>query len=333
MLARSAQGLYWMSRYLERAEHLCRMLRLQAEALVDRPIREVYFGWGRIYGSVNRQPPWGSLELLDSDAYALADSYTLADDLTFERSNPGSVWSCVALGRENARQMRQCISAEMWTRLNLAYLRIQKLGIQDIWRASPESFYTETAVEINTFAGVAAATMYRGEGWRFMQLGRFIERAQLSAALLLAQIAVSKLSGESSDADWTSLLRLYHAFEAYRRRYSVEVDPGQVLDLLATDTLLPSSLCRSLDMAAAELAAIGTGPDKGSSDAARRLAGRLVSLIHYNWPDREDREALLWQVNGHCQDLHQLVADTYFDYPVGDLPARDDEPADDALTR
>ena len=59
MLARSAQGLYWMSRYLERAEHLCRMLRLQAEALVDRPIREVYFGWGRIYGSVNRQPPWG----------------------------------------------------------------------------------------------------------------------------------------------------------------------------------------------------------------------------------------------------------------------------------
>ena len=74
-----------------------------------------------------RQPPLGEIEI-DSDEYTLADSYTLADDLTFERTNPDSVWSCFAMGRENARQMRNCISAEMWTRLNLAYLRIQKQG-------------------------------------------------------------------------------------------------------------------------------------------------------------------------------------------------------------
>ena len=138
MLSRSAQGLYWMGRYLERAEHLCRLLRLQTEALVDRPVREIYFGWKRIYGSMYRQPPLGEIEL-DSDEYTLADSYTLADDLTFERTNPDSVWSCFALGRENARQMRNCISAEMWTRLNLAYLRIQKQDIQGIWRVSPRA--------------------------------------------------------------------------------------------------------------------------------------------------------------------------------------------------
>ena len=103
MLSRSAQGLYWMGRYLERAEFLCRLLRPQTEALVDRPIREIHFGWTRIYNCLNRAPPGGSLEPLGSDELALADSYTLADDLTFERSNPDSVWSCFAMGRENTR--------------------------------------------------------------------------------------------------------------------------------------------------------------------------------------------------------------------------------------
>ncbi len=322
MLSRSAQGLYWLGRYLERAGHLCRLLRLQTEALVDRPIREIYLGWSRIYGSVNRQPPGGNLELLGSDEYTLADSYTLADDLTFERSNPASVWSCLALGRENARQMRHYISADMWASLNLSYLRIQKLGIQDIWTTSPESFYAGTSAEVDTVAGVAAATMYRDDGWRFIQLGRFIERAQLLVALLLAQLAADALAKEYADAAWTSLLRVYHAFEAYNRRYNLEVRPSQVLDLLATDPLLPDSLCRSLDQAAEELAAIGPGPNAHSSGATQRLAGRLGALIHYDWPDRKDRESLLRQVDGYCRELHGLVTATYFDYPIEDFPVR-----------
>ena len=321
MLSRSAQGLYWMGRYLERAERLCSLLRLQTESLVDRPVREIHFGWTRIYGSMNRQPPGGRIEL-DSDDYTLADSYTLADDLTFERSNPDSVWSCFALGRENARQIRHRISAEMWTQLNLAYLRIQDLTIQDIWWTSPESFYVETAAEIDTFTGVAESTMYRDDGWRFMQLGRYVERAQLSAALLLAQLAADPVNEDDSDANWTSLLRICHAFEAYNRTYSVEVQPSQALDLLVTDPLLPDSLCRSLDMAVGELAAIGAGPDAHSSGAARRLAGRLAALIHYEWPDREDREALLRQVNEHCRELHNLLTAAYFDYPIEDSPKR-----------
>ena len=137
MLSRSAQGLYWMGRYLERARHLSRLLQLQSEALVDRPVREIYFGWRRIYACVGRAPPGGSLEVSDDDDFILADSFTLADDLTFERSNPGSVWQCFWMGRENARQMRNRISGEMWTSLNLSYLRIQKMRIQDIWATIP----------------------------------------------------------------------------------------------------------------------------------------------------------------------------------------------------
>ena len=321
MLARSAQGLYWMGRYMERAQHLSRLLRLQTEALVDRSIREIYFGWSRIYASIGRQPPGASLELNEDDDYTLADSYTLADDLTFERSNPGSVWTCFALGRENARQMRHCISAEMWTSLNLAYLRIQKLGIRDIWVASPESFYAETAAEINTLAGVAEATMYRDDGWRFMQLGHFMERAQLSAGLLLAHLDAKYTTGDDFDHDWTSLLRFYNALEAYSQRYSVEVDGARVLEVLATDPQLPHSLCRSLDGVVAELAGLGPGPNVESSDAARRLAGRLAALVHNSWPDREDHEELLREVSGHCWELHDLVAATYFEYVLGESPA------------
>ena len=176
--------------------------------------------------------------------------------------------------------------------------------------------------QIDTFVGVAAATMYRGEGWRFMQLGRFIERAQLLAALLLAQLNAQEHVEESSDADWTGLLRLCHAFEIYNRRFSVAVDARYVLDLLVTDPLLPDSLCRSLDRAAEEIAAIGPGPDARSSEAARRLAGRLGAIIHYQWPDQQDRHTLLEQVRAHCYELHDRVTAAYFDYPVEDAPLR-----------
>lgn len=322
MLSRSAQGLYWMGRYLERAQRLSILLRLQTAALVDRPAREIYFGWSRIYGTMNRNPPLGSLDMFDEDDYTLADSYTLADDLTFERSNPASVWSCFALGRENARQMRHCISAEMWTRLNLAYLRIQSLGIQDIWSIAPENFYAQTAAEIDTFTGVAGSTMYRDEGWSFMQLGRFVERAQLSVSLLLTQLALDTSTKEDSDADWTSLLHACHAVDAYSRIYSVEVHPGRALDLLVADPALPDSVCRAVDMASVELAGIEFGPGARSSAAARRLVGRMGALIHYDWPDREDREDVLQQVREYCWELHGLITEAYFDYPIEDVPLR-----------
>ena len=315
MLARSAQGLYWMGRYLERGEHLCYLLGAQVESLVDRPVQEIYFGWNRIYESVGRQPPSGSL-LYDSDDYMMPDSFTLADDLTFERANPDSVLSCFAQGRENARQMRHCISADMWTRLNLAYLRLQRFTIVDIWRVNPEGFYTETVAELDTFAGIADSTMYRDEGWSFMELGRAMERAQWFLSLLLAQIAIDRRRGEEEAADWTSLLRVCHAFEAYNRRYSVAVQAEQVLDLLVTDPLLPGSVSRSLDMVTAELAALGSAPHFGSGDATRRLAGRLAALVHYEWPDRSDKESMLEQVREHCFNLHQLITSAYFEYPV-----------------
>lgn len=323
ILVRSAQGLYWMSRYLSRAEHLCRLLALQMEALVDRPFREVHFGWSRIYGNANRQPPWGDIGELESDEGLIFDSYTLAEDLTFERLNPGSVWSCFAMGRENARQMRQCISAEMWLCLNLPYLRLQRMGIQDIWRTSPESFYTETAGAISTFTGAAADTMYRDENWYFLRLGRAVEQSQLTTTLLLTQLELSGgLAGEAFEGDWETLLRLFHAFDAYMHRHGVQVDPHPVLDVLATDNQLPNSLSRTLGHIEEALDALGPGPDTGASGELRRLAGRVTALVKYEWDGRRNPEPLLREIGQHCRDIHDLIAATYFDYPVHDSPQR-----------
>ncbi len=179
--------------------------------------------------------------------------------------------------------------------------------------ALAESFYAETTQEINTFTGVADATMYRDEGWHFMRLGWFIERAQLLVALLLAQFAASRPQGETADTDWTSLLRSCQAFYAYKRSYSIEIQPDRVIEVLVTDPLLPSSLCCALDVLAAELAAISESPDSHAGAAAERLAGRLCTLIRYEWPDREDREALLAQVGEECRKLHTLVTTALHD--------------------
>lgn len=310
-----------MGRYLARAEHASRLLELQTAALVDRPVRDIYFGWARIYHSLGRLPPGGDLDLWDSsEEFTLADSYTLTDDLTFERSNPGSIWSCFALGRENARQMRHCISGEMWTMLNRAYLRIQDLRIQDIWN-SPQSFFVEMAAEIYTFAGVAAATMYRNEGWRFMELGKAVERSQKSTRLFLTQLAAAEGRDDDADSDWITLLRIYHALGAYNRTYSVEVEPGPSLDLLVSDPLLPDSLIRSLERAEAELEGIGLGPNVELGSSTQRIAGRLTALIRYERLDREDSTAFLRQADEYCRELHDLVTSAYFDYPIRDHPA------------
>ena len=322
MLSRSAQGLYWLGRYLERAEHLCRLLQLQTEALVDRPIQEIYYGWSRIYRCIGAQPAGGLFDPEGDDDYTLADSYTLADELTFERSNPGSVWSCFALGRENARQMRHCISAEMWTSLNVPYLRLREMAIQNIWATSPESFYARTAADVNTFTGVAGATMYRDEGWRFLQLGQFVERSQLSASLLLAQMGLDTPDLEYTYAGWGGLLRIYHASEIYVGNYGVDVRPDHVLELLATDPLLPNSLCRSIDKVSEEIGHLAAGPDADSNGAARRLTGRMRAIVHYDWPDVDDHRELLERIRGYCRDLHNLLVTAYFDYPIQDWPAR-----------
>ena len=316
MLSRSAQSLYWMGRYLERADHLSRLLRLQSEALVDRPIREIHFGWNRIYSSIRRDPPGGRADLFGDEEFVLADSFALADDLTFERSNPCSVLTCIAMGRENARQQRHCISPEVWTHLNSVHLRLQQQDLAEIWRFEPRSFYANVQSEINTFSGLAESTMYHDEGWTFLQLGRNVERAQWASSLMLSQLEISGEVEIVYETDWVSLLRVFHALEVYNHAYSAAVVPNQVIDLLVSDPLLPDSLSRSINTISEEIETVGRGPRRHSNRAVHRLAGRLASIINNEWPDSEDKEDTLREVDEYAGELHHLVTAAYFEYPI-----------------
>jgi uncharacterized alpha-E superfamily protein len=294
---------------------MCRLLQLQTEALVDRPARDIYVGWRRLYGALRRIPPGGILAVADTDDFTLADSYPLAGDLTFERSNPDSVWNCFSQGRENARQMRHCISAEMWQSINLAFLRLRDMDIEDIWTL-PEGFYAGLAAETDAFDGAAQATMYRDEGWSFLRLGGFIERAQFAPSILLQQLAIDGESDGYAEEDWSSLLEASHALEVYNRRYGAAIHPPAALDLLVTDPLLPGSLGRTCTQISQELARLGTGPGTDSGRAAQRLTGRMLSLLQNEWPDSREREGLLRRVLSEATDLHFMINEAYFDYPL-----------------
>ena len=312
-----------MARYMERAGYMCRLLHLQAEALVDRPVSEIQFGWRRIYTAIDRNPLGGVHAIGQVDDYNLVDAYLLTDELTFVRENPESILSCLERGRENARQIRHCVSDQMWTALNTEFLRIRDIKLTDIWLSSPGSFYAELLAGIDRFSGVATSTMYRDDGWHFFRVGQFVERVQFSTSLILTQLMLEMQYGELADASWRSLLRIFHASGAYDRTYSIEIQPNLALDLLVTDRRIPESLLRSVDRTTQELSSLGDGPNPSTSGALRRLAGRLGALLRYDWPDREDREEVLRQVFTYSRQLHSLLSETYFEYAIQGIPGSD----------
>ena len=153
----------------------------------------------------------------------MVDAYTLADDLTFEPGNPDSIRNSLANARENARQVRNVVDEDLWSCLNLSFLDLRDIEIADIWKDRPNEFYRRTENAVRTFFGIAGSNMYRDDGWHFLQLGRFVERAQLLAGLIEAQLAVypsgdpeaGLKSDQGADPDWLSLLRICAARDSY----------------------------------------------------------------------------------------------------------------------
>ncbi len=315
MLARSAQGLYWLGRYLERAEHVCEALQLQVSALVDRPVEEIQFGWRRIYISLKRMPPGGLLTHM-TDAFTLADSFTLAGDLTFEPQNPDSLAKCFDHARENARQMRHCISTEMWFGLNRAYLGFKPLDLPEIWKSAPEEFYAGVAKDFRAFFGVAEATMYRDAGWHFLQLGRAVERAQLSISLLVGHEEAEEQSSADPEKNVLSLLRIFHAADSYTRRFGSEIDGASAFDMMASDPMLPSSVLASCEAVGSHLSKIDPHPGSICAEA-KRSAEQLLNLFRRILQNSPHRRKMLLEAESESRKLHEFIHAGYFDYAAG----------------
>ncbi len=324
MLSRSARGLYWIGRYLERARHGCRLLADQFEVIEDRPVEEIDRCWRRLYLALDRTPAGGGLESnLDDERFMLADAYTLAADLTFESGNPDGIRNCLAAARENARQVRNVLGKDMWSCLNIAFLGLRDVEIDDIWSDRPEEFYLRTENALRTFSGIADGTMYRDDAWHFLQLGRFVERAQLVAALLEAQLAVFPTGEYHIESVWRSLLQICDARAAYSRLHSLRFEPVAVVDFVVADPQLSRSIRYALARVWDALDTISSR--RPLAVEAGRGVGRMAGRLDYDWPNRDPgddaatRRTLL-EIREACRKLHADVETAYFDYAIEDSP-------------
>ena len=328
MLSRNAQGLYWMSRYLERAEQGCRLLADQLLSIEDRPIEEIERGWLRIYSGLGRVPLVGELMPgTESESFMLADAYTLTDELSFEAQNPDAIRSCVAAARENARQVRNAIGQDMWSCLNVAYLGLRDVRIEDIWRHQPREFYLHTEDALRTISGIAESIMYRDHGWYFLELGRFVERVQLVAGLVDAQLSLFPTREAHSESDWGSLLGVCQARVAFRRLHSLQYHPALVVDFLVSDPRLSHSIRYALDRIAEQLQAVAERRNSGASLAGRRRVGRIAARLDFDWPYRDTQDdaatrAVLGEIRSACRLLHDDIETAYFHYAVEDSPSQ-----------
>lgn len=302
-----------MGRYLERSRHICRMLQIQLSALIDRPIPEIEFGWNRIFGSLKFMPQGGIMTTSDDD-FALVDAYTLAGELTFVR-NGVSIKSCFECCRENARQTRHCLSNEIWSSLNLHYLRFQEVELNDVWRVEPEQFYGKTEIEFRSVLALANAAMYRDDAWRFIQLGLFLERVQATAAFLIAHDVCGEKTGALRPMGVRTLLRTLRAEEGFNRVHGFDPRKDRAFQMLVYDTNLPASLGNSVGNVVDHLEHIGEGAAE-SGRKAIALSQDISELIAASRPESIDKTTLIREIEISALSLHNHIDSGYFSYEM-----------------
>ena len=317
MLSRVADSLYWMARYLERAEHTARVLAVKLEAMLDQSPDDATEAWVRVTAAL----AWPVATPTEGQPLDTARTFTI------DRAHPSSIISAVRLARDNARQVRELISTEMWGQLNRLFLRINTPEFERDWTRQPVTVLHDIGTELLLFAGITDSTMRHGQGWHFIQLGRHIERAQLVSRLLDLHFGdqppdVTQTLRAPQYVDWITLLKQCTAFEAYCKVYTAEVEPAKIADFLIFDAQFPHSIRFSVDRVQEELGFLGAGGVAGRRVQAERLAGRLKASLDYGQVDEllaGDIDAFLRSIQTSCKAIHQSVYDAFIGYTVDEL--------------
>jgi uncharacterized alpha-E superfamily protein len=277
MLSRVAESIYWMSRYIERAENVARFIDVNLNLMLDLPV-----------GSTQQWQP-----LVDTtgdskafkDRYGAATQQTVINFLAFDAESPNSIASCVRIARENARSVREVISSEMWEQINQFYLMVSSVTARVESLSDPQEFFASVKTASHLVAAVTDATMTHGEGWHFSRLGRELERADKTSRILdvkyfLLLPAVSDVGTTFDDIQWAAVLRSASAFEMYRKRHG-RIAPDRIVEFLLLDDEFPRAI-RYCAMTARESvhAISGTAPGM-FRNPAERLLGELCSELAY----------------------------------------------------
>jgi uncharacterized alpha-E superfamily protein len=316
MLSRVADALFWMSRYVERAEQVARLLDVCFHLELD--LRGVLAGphefqWSALTAILQQIVP--PLEPgADEPRHARISRW-----LTFDLDNPTSIMSCIAHARANARSIRGTINLPMWRELNKLYLQVRDPDFSKQAEDSPHEFYQAVEHGSHLFQGVCEATMTRDEGWQFIQLGKFLERADKTARILDIQYHLLRELNEPTDLSlsnlqWAAVLRSCSAYEAYQRLYVGRVEPERVIEFLLLHATFPRSVRFCLEQAARALTAIeGTAATREVSKVGRVL-GRVLSDLRFAEVGQILEDGLhlfLGDMLDRCGQVGRAVQDQY----------------------
>ena len=247
-------------------------------------------------------------------------SEAIMDFVTFEKTNASSILSSMTLARENARTVREQISSEMWEQINRLYLYLQSPAARTAFRESPIGFFRLLVDNLHSFQGITDATMTHGEGWQFIQAGKYIERADSTSRVLDFKYHLLLPSGEQVGGNvditqWMAVLRSCSAMEAYFKISHGHVTSWQVAEFLILHDTFPRSIRFCVDALDQALHSI-SGVDRGHfSNEAERLSGALRSNLAFTTVDSIFRFGLhqyLDQSQERLNEISNALAETYF---------------------
>jgi uncharacterized alpha-E superfamily protein len=303
MLSRIAESLFWIGRYLERADDTARILDVHLQMLLEDPFIDE--------GSACRAllSVMGAGEGLDDEPggpAGVVDRNTVLERLSYDRNNPSSIVGSLAASRENARRARETVSSQMWEYINTTWIGINPARRRATTAHQFFSWVTERATLI---AGIADATMSRDDAWTFLVLGRSNERADMTARL----VATSEIRGQTPA--WTTLLRSCGAYESYVRTYRGVASDERAAEFLLLDNLFPRSVRHALQTAEDCLETLAPDSDRaGVRDRARRNLGRARTGLEYRRLEEVlgDLPAEMEKVQQACSAASDAIAGRYF---------------------
>lgn len=276
MLSRVANSIYWLNRYIERAENVARFIDANYHMTLDSPD-----------GTGNQWQPLinttGDHELFER-LYGSVSQENAIEFLVFDRNNPNSIASCVRAARENARSVREYISSEMWEQLNTFYLMINTAA-QEVSMDLPHQFFVDIMTSSHTFIGITDSTMNHDEGWHFGRLGRMLERADKTSRILDVKYfillpSVEYVGSPYDNTLWGALLHSASAFEMYRKRHG-RIDPKKIVEFLMLDKYFPRAVHYCIMTAMISMNNI-TGSQRGTfANKAEQSLGKLLAEFNF----------------------------------------------------
>lgn len=314
MLSRVADSLYWMSRYLERAENTLRQLDVTMNLMLDPGGATPETRWRRLVAAL------GSPADLDWNG----DLDAMVRRLIFDKTHRASITYSVKVARDNARQVREELSTEQWQRLNRLYHHVHSTTAEEQFLASPSDMLASIVDGIHLFKGVSDTTMLHGPGWQFIRLGRYLERAYGTATLLEVFHAESGAGLERENSGYryleeVGLLRCCTAFEAYCQVYTADITDDRILEFLLLNREFPHAIRYSVESTLTAIQSIQRSSGRRQPEELISCVGRLQAMLSYTTITEVlsgDPAAFLHSIRQQCILIHELLYRHYVHYSI-----------------